>query len=142
MLHTLHRLSSQASKQQHRHSMVQYIDFRGESVPVDFSIRTLSTLAKAYGVDITGLAEIVASKADDIDDSLELIERLGVVALNDGAERCGLERRYTKFDIRDAIITDASLGEQLLTMMASTFEQTSVFPTAPQPTAPQKKKKK
>lgn len=122
--------------------MVQYINFCGDTVPVDFSIRTLSTLAKAYDVDITGLAEMVVSKADNIDDTLELIERLGVVALNDGAERCGLERRYTKFDIRDAIIADAALGEQLLTMMIATFEQTSVFPTPPQQAAPQRKKKK
>lgn len=122
--------------------MIQYINFCGDTVPVDFSIRTLSTLAKAYDVDITGLAEMVVSKADNIDDTLELIERLGVVALNDGAERCGLERKFTKFDIRDAIIADAALGEQLLTMMISTFEQTSVFPTPPQQAAPYRKKKK
>lgn len=121
--------------------MVQRIKFNGEEVAIDFSLRTVSMLAKEYGVDITGLAEMVMAKAESVDDILELAERLGVLALNDGAERTGSERIFTKFDMRDAITADAGLCEQLLTMLMTSFEQAEVFPTPPSSAAKKPKKK-
>lgn len=121
--------------------MIRYIKFSGEDVAVDFSIRTLSILGREYNTDVTGLAEIVASQAENVDEILELIERLAVLALNDGAERTGDKRRYTKFDVRDAVTVDATLGETLLNMLMETFQQAEVFPKPPTEVAKPKVKK-
>lgn len=119
--------------------MIRQLNISGEQCPADFSIMTLAKIAREYDTDITGLATLAA--LDCLDEQLKFIATLGAEALNAGAEREHLLRKYTVYDLYDALTEDLSLAETLLTAFKDTFEGSSVFPKPSTATAKKEKKK-
>ena len=120
--------------------MLHYIEIHGVEFPVDLSIRTITKLAKHYNTDITGFVQMITD-AKDVDSSLDVIETLGTMVLNDGAERANTGNSFTVFDIRDYVTADPHFAENLTTLMLDTFEQGEVFQKPPVAAAPKKAKK-
>lgn len=119
--------------------MIRYIDIAGDKCPADISIMTTIKLAKHYGIDITGIQEKISSLGD-LEDYLDFVVELGVIVLNDGARREGIERRYTTYDLQDILTADLSIAEALLANLLDSFSGDKVFSTATE-TAPSPKKK-
>lgn len=120
--------------------MIRQLNISGEQCPADFSIMTLAKIAREYDTDITGLATLAAGDGH-LDEQLKFIATLGAEALNAGAERERLLRKYTVYDLYDALTEDLSLAETLLTAFKDTFEGSSVFPKPSTATAKKEKKK-
>lgn len=120
--------------------MLHYIEIHGVEFPVDLSIRTITKLAKLYNTDITGLVEKITTPKD-IDESLDFIEQLGVVVLNDGAERANTGTSYSVYDVRDFMTVDSKFSDAITQMLLDTFEQSEVFQKPPVAAAPKKAKK-
>lgn len=106
--------------------MIRYIEIAGESHPADFSILTLAQLARKYDVDITGLAEVAAG-GGHLDEQIQFIAEVGTAALNAGAKREGKDKRFTGYDVIDAMTVDLSLIEAILTAFKEAFEGSVVF---------------
>ena len=109
--------------------MVRTFNIGGEQCPADFSIMTAVKLAKEYGVDITGLQEKV-SNLGDLEGYLDFVAKIGVIALNEGAKREGLEKRYTIYDLYDILSEDLSIAEEFVSNLLDSFGGKKVFPTA------------
>lgn len=120
--------------------MLRTINYCGEQRPADYSIMTAIKLSKEYGIDITGLQEKIASLGE-MDDYIDFVARLGVVVLNEGAKREGLDVRYTVYDLYDALTADLSIAEELVDNLLDSFSNEKVFPTATGKPSPKKKKK-
>ena len=120
--------------------MLRHISIQGVDHPVDLSIRTITKLAKLYNTDITGLVEKITTPKD-IDESLDFIEQLAVVVLNDGAERANTGASYSVYDVRDFMTVDSKFSDAITQMLLETFEQSEVFQKPPVAVAPKKAKK-
>lgn len=121
--------------------MIRNINYCGERRPADFSIMTAIKLAKEYDVDITALQEKIANLGD-MEGYMDFVARLGVIALNEGAKREGLDDRYTVYDLYDALSEDLSIAEELINNLLDSFGGKKVFPTATETKKPSPKKKK
>lgn len=122
--------------------MIRLLKIGNAECPADFSIKTAIKLAKAYGVDITGLQEKVANLGD-LEGYLDFVAKVGVIALNEGAEREGIEKRYTVYDLYDVLTEDLSIAEELIANLFDSFGGKKVFPTATATTpSPRPKRKK
>ena len=119
--------------------MLHYIDFGGKELPVDFNIRTLIRVAKAYNTDLTGLQEVFANFTDE-EDYITFVGNIGSVALTEGSRREGGGIIFTPDDVYDIITVDMSIAQQLIDMLFETMRGTEVFPAAAAPTKPPKKK--
>ena len=120
--------------------MLRHISIQGVDHPVDLSIRTITKLAKLYNTDITGLVERITTPKD-IDESLDFIEELAVIVLNDGAERANTGVSYSVYDVRDFMTVDSKFSDAITQMLLETFEQSEVFQMPPMLAAPKKAKK-
>lgn len=120
--------------------MVHYLDIAGQSTPADFSIMTLAQLAKTYGTDITGLAEVFQNFSDEVE-YIEVVANIGVMAFNAGAKREKTGKEYTIYDMYDALSSDMSLAEALINHLFTSMRGDAVFP-APPATAEKKKSRK
>lgn len=120
--------------------MIRQVTIAGVECPADFSIMTLAALADEYGTDITGLAEMLRD-GKSATEHIRFVARVGVAALNAGALRAGVEKRYTEYDIYDEMTADMTIAEQLLGALGETFKGEAVFPMPSVPTAKPKKKK-
>lgn len=120
--------------------MLHYIEIHGVEFPVDLSIRTITKLAKHYNTDITGFVEMITG-AKDVDSSLDVIETLGTMVLNDGAERANTGTSYSVYDVRDFMTVDSKFSDAITQMLFETFEQGEVFQKPPVAAAPKKAKK-
>lgn len=121
--------------------MLRTINYCGEQRPADFSIKTALMLAKEYGIDITALQEKIANLSD-MEDYVDFVAKVGVIALNEGAKREGLDVRYTVYDLYDALTNDLSIAEALVDNLTDSFGGKKVFPTATEKSPSPKKKKK
>lgn len=120
--------------------MIRQLNISGEQCPADFSIFTLAQLAQKYDTDITGLGELLA-KQTTLEEQMRLVATIGVLALNNGAKREGIDKRYTEYDLYDALTADISLSGELLGAFAETFKGSTVFPTPSKTTAKPKRVK-
>ena len=109
------------------------IDFNGEQLPVDYSIMTALDLAEAYDTTVTELQTVVVNFNQR--KQFDFLIKLGVIALNDGARRDGLDRRYGEYEVRDLFTKDMSLAGRMLQGFFATLHGEEVFPEPSQPTA-------
>lgn len=110
--------------------MIRYITVNGVDTPADFSIRTLAQLAREYKTDITGLFDVFQNFADEVD-YIDAVAKIGMCALNAGAQREGLGKTYTVYDIYDILTRNMALAEQLLAALFESMQGDEVFTKPP-----------
>ena len=120
--------------------MIRYLNISGEQCPADFSIMTLVRIAQQYDVDITGLGELLG-KQTSLEAQLTLVANVAVEALNAGAKREGIDKRYNVYDIYDALTIDMSLSQEVLDGFTASFKGSEVFLKPSKATAKPKKGK-
>lgn len=120
--------------------MIRYLTVQGAKQPADFSIMTLAQVARKYDVDVTGLGELLGSKSA-LDEQFELLATIGVVALNNGARREGLDKRYSEFDLYDAFTADLELTSEIIVAFGESFQSSTVFQTPARKPATKRDKK-
>lgn len=121
--------------------MVRYFSINGVDTPADFSIRTLAQLAREYKTDITGLFDVFQNFADEAD-YIDAVAKIGMCALNVGAQREGLDKTYTVYDVYDILTRDMALAEQFLNALFESMQGDEVFTKPPKKTKVAKVAKK
>lgn len=107
---------------------LQHIEHNGESYAVAFSIRELFALCDKKNMTLEQLLSSFDGEftADTYDNALEL----ACLALNTGARRMGVEKRYTIDELDDMMSDDLSLFEKVISALVASLDKPSVFPTA------------
>ena len=115
------------------------IDFKGEKLPIDFSIMTVLEVCEIYSTDPTGIADVF-SGMKTLREQMQFVINVGVIALNDGAKREGDARRYNEFTLREMLTEDMTLSERIINGLFSTFQAPEVFPTPTKESAKKNRK--
>lgn len=113
----------------------------GEELPINLSMSTLFEAAESVDTDITGLVEILQDTRR-MGRLLKVLSNIGTIALNDGAERTGSSRRFTRWEVDDAISKDMTIVNELIDRVMQSVSAPEVFPTPSGPTAKKKAQRK
>lgn len=100
---------------------------------------TALQLCDHYNVDVTGLGSLYNDMTSQYQ-RLDFLIRLGVIALNDAAQREHREIRYDEFDVRDMLTLDVSFGEELINGLYKSLNGEVVFQEPPRKAAKRPKK--
>lgn len=119
--------------------MLSTIKCNGEDYAVDYSLMTALQLCDHYNVDVTGLGSLYNDMTSQYQ-RLDFLIRLGVIALNDAAQREHREIRYDEFDVRDMLTLDVSFGEELINGLHKSLNGEVVFQEPPRKAAKRQKK--
>ena len=120
--------------------MLRYFVIEGVDTPADFSIRTLAQLGREYHTDITGLFDVFQNFADEVD-YIDAVAKIGMCALNAGAQREGTGKIYTMYDLYDILTKDMSLAEQFINALFESMQGDAVFQKPPTTAAKGAKKR-
>lgn len=119
--------------------MLSTIKCNGKDYAVDYSLMTALQLCDHYNVDVTGLGSLYNDMTSQYQ-RLDFLIRLGVIALNDAAQREHREIRYDEFDVRDMLTLDVSFGEELINGLYKSLNGEVVFQEPPRKAAKRQKK--